>query len=78
MEREGGEVIFKKKTGSKARPAIGLDGEKACRRCVRGILCITCNVHLGFHENRDWVSRANKYLSGAVPFSDEEAGAVAC
>lgn len=52
-------------------------GETACRNCVRGILCITCNVHLGFHENEEWATRADEYLSGAMPFSSEEASAVA-
>lgn len=34
---------------------------------VRGLLCITCNRSLGWHENDEWSMKANKYLGHSVP-----------
>ena len=41
-------------------------GEKTCGKCVRGLLCVTCNVYLGFYENATWVERADKYLGREI------------
>lgn len=37
-------------------------GEKSCGACVRGLLCTTCNVWLGFYENDEWTTGAEAYL----------------
>lgn len=34
---------------------------KACRQCVRGLLCVPCNTGLGFLE--DWRGQINGYLT---------------
>ncbi len=35
---------------------------KACGKCVRGLLCMYCNVALGVLENKERVEMLNKYL----------------
>lgn len=40
-------------------------GTKTCGMCIRGLLCTTCNVWLGFYENEVWIARANDYLGAA-------------
>ena len=37
-------------------------GKKSCGKCVRGLLCVTCNVWLGFFENAEWVESVEQYL----------------
>lgn len=40
-------------------------GEKACGKCVRGLLCNRCNVLLGHaQDNPDHLRRAIAYLGG--------------
>lgn len=36
---------------------------KACRWCVRGMLCTRCNVHLARVEDFGWLEKAIRYLS---------------
>ena len=38
-------------------------GSKACGKCVRGLLCTSCNVALGHVENREKVAMLENYLS---------------
>lgn len=35
---------------------------KSCGKCVRGLLCITCNVNLHWIENDSWRTAAESYL----------------
>lgn len=40
------------------------EGRKpTCGRCVRGLLCVTCNKLLGLAEKDGWLDRAREYLS---------------
>ena len=36
--------------------------EQTCGICVRGLLCVTCNVRLGVIEDRAWLEKAMRYL----------------
>lgn len=40
--------------------------EKTCGNCIRGLLCITCNVWLGFYESKKWTDRAKAYLDREI------------
>ncbi len=41
-------------------------GRKSCGRCIRGLLCKTCNSHLGWLESGRWIlPRAIEYLAAA-------------
>lgn len=40
-------------------------GTRSCGKCVRGVLCNTCNTRLGMLENRAWAQRAETYLARA-------------
>ncbi|MGZ3387404.1 MAG: endonuclease VII domain-containing protein [Isosphaeraceae bacterium] len=37
-----------------------------CGHCVRGLLCTTCNVWLGFYESAEWRSGAETYLQREI------------
>ena len=37
-------------------------GTASCRRCVRGILCTSCNLRLGSVEDIPWLREALRYL----------------
>jgi hypothetical protein len=37
-------------------------GKRSCGRCVRGLLCVPCNLALGVVENADLVARGQAYL----------------
>ena len=48
--------------------------KKTCGKCVRGILCISCNVRLGIMEDKTWVEQASKYLmENPLGASDDDA-----
>lgn len=71
VEQGGGCAICEKPAPEGRRLSVDHDhaccpGEKTCGLCVRGLLCITCNVWLGFYENRDWVARADEYLQREI------------
>lgn len=38
-------------------------GRKSCGRCIRGLLCDSCNLDLGIIENEAWFKSAQSYLS---------------
>jgi hypothetical protein len=38
-------------------------GWKTCGECIRGILCVTCNMWLGFYENKKWMESAEMYVN---------------
>lgn len=64
----GGCAICGAKPKENRRLAVDHDhsccpGEKTCGNCLRGLLCTTCNVWLGFYENEKWTKRAEEYLS---------------
>lgn len=40
-------------------------GDQTCGNCVRGLLCIVCNVRLGVLENTNWIANARTYLENA-------------
>lgn len=42
-------------TGPKGR-------RKTCGKCVRGLLCMGCNISLGHLERPDWRAKAERYL----------------
>jgi hypothetical protein len=52
------------RTGKRVRLAPDHDhaccpGERSCGRCIRGLLCATCNTGLGmFHDNPEHLARA--------------------
>jgi hypothetical protein len=43
--------------------------EKTCGKCVRGLLCSSCNAILGHLENKEFIERAVAYLAarGGAP-----------
>lgn len=49
-------------------------GEITCGRCIRGLLCITCNVQLGTYENAEWTVRADNYLAQPPASKDVDPG----
>lgn len=45
---------------------------RGCRWCVRGMLCGSCNLHLGHVEDLEWLQKALNYLNdppayGVIP-----------
>lgn len=59
------------RTGRRVRLAPDHDhaccpGDRSCGRCIRGLLCATCNVGLGmFRDNPEYLARAIDYLRRA-------------
>ena len=50
------------------RPCVDHDhsccgGQKACKKCVRGLLCHRCNIRLGSVEDFEWLEDAIAYLN---------------
>jgi uncharacterized C2H2 Zn-finger protein len=67
LHSQGGGCAICGKPPSTRRLAVDHDhlccpGIKTCGNCVRGLLCVTCNVWLGFFENPEWRARAEEYL----------------
>ena len=49
------------------RPCVDHDhsccpGKLTCGKCVRGLVCIRCNVAIGYLENEELVTRVHRYL----------------
>ncbi|WP_443095051.1 endonuclease VII domain-containing protein [Rothia koreensis] len=70
----GGCAICGQKPSEARRLSVDHDhaccpSEKTCGACVRGLLCVTCNVWLGFYENKKWTAKADKYLDSFVPLA---------
>ena len=68
LEQQGGGcAICGKEPSPNKRLSVDHDhkccpGETTCGNCIRGLLCITCNVWLGFYENEQWVMKAKNYI----------------
>lgn len=41
--------------------------KRSCGECLRSLLCVRCNIGLGFLENDSWLANALAYLNRA-PF----------
>ena len=71
VSQDGGCAICGKAPDESRRLSVDHDhsccpGAKTCGKCIRGLLCITCNVWLGYYENEEWISRARAYLDEGV------------
>ena len=72
LEKQGGGCAICGKGPSKSRRlAVDHDhsccsSDMTCGGCLRGLLCTTCNVWLGFYENEEWMNRASAYLERRV------------
>lgn len=68
-------ICRKPPSGKRARLVVDHDhaccpeSGRSCGACVRGLLCVGCNVKLSPLENREWRSRAEAYIS---EYSDRE------
>lgn len=51
-------------------------GTVTCGKCVRGILCITCNVRLGVIENKVFTGNAVKYLARSCRIDGQNKGEI--
>lgn len=59
--------ICKKIFGETNKPRVDHDhsccgSDKACTKCVRGLLCNRCNLFLGFYENYNFMIEVRDYL----------------
>lgn len=70
LEEQGGTCAMCGRTPEQNGKMLAVDHDhaccptklKSCGRCVRGLLCSSCNVVLGYIENTAWRARCQSYL----------------
>jgi hypothetical protein len=70
LESQDGKCASCGQPPKKNRLAIDHDhtccaGLRSCGKCVRGLLCITCNMALGLLENAELQDQLHTYLANA-------------
>jgi ribosomal protein L24E len=69
LETQNGVCALCSKTPEENGRALAVDhdhsccpGKITCGKCIRGLLCTTCNQRLGTIESMSWMKLANNYL----------------
>lgn len=68
LEKQGGVCAICEKSSEDRMLSVDHDhaccpGPRSCGRCVRGLLCITCNTTIARLEDQGWGERAQEYLA---------------